>query len=846
MARSHRTVSGGNGDSKITASSSDTAAATQAMGTADSAHVSAMTPPLTSLAALARGLPADMATLPLDQYHAAMAADPTDTAATGSVHSTSAITLPLSSSTGDDSAINYAPQASIPDSGLLGSYGYRATATDVDAQAPCSVTSTSAEPFAVPAAVHAASASVVDDDRTQDTHTDATHDVPMPLITTDVSTQSSIRTGLKAYFSQCPRFCLAFVPAQEARFLQALDRWSGVLINSSGAGEQPWHHMHTGTTTLPIPLQACDALTLAQLASCIGWKIFSHDYSRPIHDGLLAAARDGLKQIMSRDLPQPATTATAIATTMTTTGAHLPNPCEPHRDWQQIVYCLQALLLGSTLEYGLDRGVRAGELLSRATDIVLALDLKQLVTYTPPTTTAMWPGSPALLEDLRRVYWELGVIQAMYTASTKGTLERCLLLDEQHPVASGSGMGTGSFQNRYPGSTEQEVNDYRMRVHAASLMLECVQPAPRGPSRVPRMLSLQQVLTNLAFEARHRFIMADTEQSLEMAYTACLMYSTARLQLIRLTFFPSWNYALKSCVFDVTSGVGNGSGSDDCGTAGPSSSSPSSSLCATCPGSSRRPQCVSLHWAKEDVRSAILGMVSAADDITDLVQRDAKSRWRTRPNESWESPHSPLLSHSPFHCCPHLVAAFGYRAAATLYGELANSAASPDYWWLRGQGEAVAAAAAAAATAGESHERRQERYDDAIWRHRAVLSNMSLAHAILVSINALWPIAGRFAREVDDCRRSVDDDSLLSVAPMATRGTEWAAGAPSSSDGLSASGSGASITGQIFKSEEVVGDSSANVGMGAGVVAGRPYYDGDAAAAAAAEVDATSLRNWLY
>ncbi|CAO1637883.1 unnamed protein product [Sympodiomycopsis kandeliae] len=613
--------------------------------------------------------------------------------------------------------------------------------------------------------------------------------VPTPLITTDVSLQSSIRTGLKAYFAHGPRFCLAFIPAQETRFVNALDRWSGLLLN----------HQSQSRDMDSIPPEARDALTLAQLAAAIGWKLFRHDFSDSIHTSLLQAARQGLEDITSRDW----------ATDQCTTNV------------QQLVYCFQSLLLGGTLEYGMDHVTRAGELFQKANSLVNTLELNRFDDAAGSSSSASPQGrltatrmmdSPDLADDLRRIFWELCIIQVMYACSTTGDSSHCLL----RPRSSSADEVPLSQTMRinFPDSNAfTESSDYGLRIRFASLLLESVHPTPVGTSRLLRMESLQRTLKNLSTHARHRFLTATSEQSFEIAYTATLMLNAAQIQLVRLTFFPNWNYSLSSCAFQVgrqqqhqrqqhqqqqssfsstSTGTSRGSSAQSCSSA---SSSSSCSSAATTPSptnhrslhtplgadqqsqppaqlqqpssssSSSSSRVMTLHWTKEAIRNAILEIVRCADDIIEIVELDNKPRWRCRSPTSWEPPQSGLLSHSPFHACPLVIGAFGHRAGATLYASLADDSRSQQADQQAGETNTDTTTTTSPEVKMEEHvgggghgmqDVLQEQYDDAVWRHQAILSNISVVHRFLLSSCNLWPVTGRLAAEVEECKNSED------------------------------------------------------------------------------------------
>lgn len=94
-----------------------------------------------------------------------------------------------------------------------------------------------------------------------------------------------------------------------------------------------------------------------------------------------------------------------------------------------------------------------------------------------------------------------------------------------------------TFPDSPPPSSE---SDYGLRIRCASLLLESVQSVPPNPSaRLNRLEALNGVVTEIAQSARRRFDNGLTEESVEMTYTAYVMLNSARIQLIRMTFFPT-------------------------------------------------------------------------------------------------------------------------------------------------------------------------------------------------------------------------------------------------------------------------------------------------------------------
>jgi hypothetical protein len=143
-------------------------------------------------------------------------------------------------------------------------------------------------------------------------------------------------------------------------------------------------------------------------------------------------------------------------------------------------------------------------------------------------------------------------------------------------------------------------------------------------------------------------------------------------------------------------------------------------------------------------------------------------------------PVTPVLNHSPFHGSSQLTASFAYVAAAALWKDLVDS--TP---YRRDDGKLASAARAASTSRAlinalakdpgraadnktmPQGSRKDERSEgesseggakdvSVVWRHSNVLSNLAFAHSHLVAASHIWPIAGKLAADVANCRSLVD------------------------------------------------------------------------------------------
>jgi hypothetical protein len=112
----------------------------------------------------------------------------------------------------------------------------------------------------------------------------------------------------------------------------------------------------------------------------------------------------------------------------------------------------------------------------------------------------------------------------------------------------------------------------------------------------------------------------------------------------------------------------------------------------------------------------------------DMLRTDANSNpLHSRP--------TPLAKHSPFMCCSQVAASYGFCvAAAALKEELENNNPIQLEALRRGWSEQGTLA---------------------LWKHRAVVSNLSAAHFNLDAVCRLWPIASQMASEVKSCTQYV-------------------------------------------------------------------------------------------
>ncbi|PWN21756.1 hypothetical protein BCV69DRAFT_153883 [Microstroma glucosiphilum] len=524
----------------------------------------------------------------------------------------------------------------------------------------------------------------------------------------------TIRTGMQLYFASTPRYCLALAPCQQYRLFAALERWAWLIA------EQPRSQ---------LPEEAKDFLTLSQVLAAVGWKLSRDDAAGVLHSLFLQQARDGLSGILSR--PSDAYKSCSVP---------------------QLVSCLQALLLGSTMEYALADTDRSGSYLQKAADIVIDLGISVFDSASPVATSrdrersipstglnAIQVPEMELADDVRRCFWELCIIQTMFCSATSGDASMCLL-------RSGIPIDV-TFPDSPPPSSE---SDYGLRVRCASLLLESVQSVPPNPSaRLNRLEALNGVVTEIAQSARRRFENGLTEESVEMTYTAYVMLNSARIQLIRMTFFPTLYNELEVPDMPVDSVQGK------------------ASLVAALP--------------LQVARAAIKTIIQAADNIVQLTRADNNARV-SFPNlyGSARLPVTPVLNHSPFHGSSQLTASFAYVAAAALWKDLVDT--TP----YRRDDDKLASAARAESTsralisalakdpgkAADSHTLPQSsRKDDrsegessessatdvsVVWRHSNVLSNLAFAHSHLVAASHIWPIAGKLAADVANCRSLVD------------------------------------------------------------------------------------------
>lgn len=121
-------------------------------------------------------------------------------------------------------------------------------------------------------------------------------------------------------------------------------------------------------------------------------------------------------------------------------------------------------------------------------------------------------------------------------------------------------------------------------------------------------------------------------------------------------------------------------------------------------------------------------VLQASEAIMDMLRTDANS-------SPLHSRSTPLAKHSPFLCCSQVAAAFGFCvAAAALKDELENNNPVQLETLRRGWSEQGTLS---------------------LWKHRAIVSNLSAAHFNLDAVDQLWPITSHMASEVQSCTKFV-------------------------------------------------------------------------------------------
>lgn len=320
--------------------------------------------------------------------------------------------------------------------------------------------------------------------------------------------RAQMQNGLHLYFHRAFRCCLALAPRDYERISTALDQWGDI------AATLPWSAM---------PLEARDLLTLAQTTALIGLRLQRIDEGRVDNKysdeaRLNEVRQQGLQDILDRQVDS--TTPTSL---------------------QQWIYCVQALLLGSVLEYGLGRVQRSQVYLHKAIHMVAQAQLNlfddQATVGAPISARSVdAAGWSVVKEDFRRLFWETCMMETMMCISTNGNasqvyLRRGMPVKVNFPDSASCLRGT--------------LCDYDLRFRATSMLLEALQPPPDPSSRMQRLGAMLGMTAEVASQAKDRFLATQEEREMEMAAAAFLMSTAASIQLITLAIIPPGEDAKK-------------------------------------------------------------------------------------------------------------------------------------------------------------------------------------------------------------------------------------------------------------------------------------------------------------
>lgn len=182
----------------------------------------------------------------------------------------------------------------------------------------------------------------------------------------DVRPGSLIRRGITAYFELGQRFCLAVLPRHRVQIYASLDQWAPTFAMAPPGSPVFTHEVRR-------------LLCFARVLALIGLRLQD--------DGLTVSGQgsrsqwDDLYEATCRDLDE-----------------HQLEPTE--NSPQDVVYTLQALLLGATLEYGLAHIERAKMLMGKAFTIIEVLQISWL------DNGGNGPPGP-VPDDMRRIFWEV-------------------------------------------------------------------------------------------------------------------------------------------------------------------------------------------------------------------------------------------------------------------------------------------------------------------------------------------------------------------------------------------------------------------------------------------------------
>ncbi|KAK0560728.1 hypothetical protein OC861_006155 [Tilletia horrida] len=397
------------------------------------------------------------------------------------------------------------------------------------------------------------------------------------------------------------------------------------------------------------------------------------------------------------------------------------------------IHHIQAMIIASHLEYGLGNPAAARTALDSARNVALyhqlqhfdkepdflehliasnAADNSALADLNvPPLAPRLHAHLPGLMgqvdvvDDVRRVWWELCVLDAILDVATGASTATCLLSthatrDTLFPQGDAG-----------PDGLEAEKVATQTRIRAATVLVECTQPITnQAASRLVRLDALSTIISNMTVEAHHQWRTAPSPSSREASLMAFVMLHAARIQLYRLAALPEISFQLTSCSFEVKDRPAT------------SPINPSS-LHST--SESLFPE-LNVALAREvGIPQATQKIVESADAIMDMLRNEHQRL-------PFEARHSLLVGHSPFLSCSQVAAAWGYTvSAAIMRTELDSQAA----------GQVFSGSEAALST---------------LWRHRAILSNLSAALDSLQSVASLWPITAKMAEEVRGCRALVE------------------------------------------------------------------------------------------
>ncbi|CAO1631355.1 unnamed protein product [Parajaminaea phylloscopi] len=458
----------------------------------------------------------------------------------------------------------------------------------------------------------------------------------------DLRPGSFVRQGLSLYFTAASRCCLALIAPHEARLDAALSAWSDLLA------------------TMPsdlLPLEAKDLLTVVQAASLIGHRVQrileTHDAPSETEQTLVRDARASLDDMLRRDINGYLSTKSCRSTS----------------------YCLQALLLGCTLEYGNGDTSRAVSLLQRARALIDAVELRLFDNdghslLSKPASFRLSASLVAdrhaqeareLADDLRRSFWEFCFTEVTLLMCTGGSSDDCLL------------SGRLAMQVQFPPSSntvQQAGQDgFSLRYRAATLLIEALHRSFPFPLRPGRVSGLLTAIGDVIKQARMSFGSASTEGEIEIAVATYLMLNAACIELVRRTLFSASGSRLASGLgAPMAPAAGTAHAIGDMLSVGQAYVNATPSAVDGIGQLRFLDESIMSSLSPYLVDGAVQAMVEAANNIVQLIKaRTDKEQAENRRGQQQDTrQREPSLGFSPFHAIAHLSAASGYVAALTI------------------------------------------------------------------------------------------------------------------------------------------------------------------------------------